>query len=386
MTHFITARNLPRSLGVLGLLLLTACGGGRIGKGLDWDLRGGNGLNTGGAGETLPPPAPGAGGIINYSGYQAVTANAGESVGAIAARAGQDPAEFARYNAVKVDDVMRGGEVLVLPKSAATAPSAGPAALDVTQIATTALDRVGTTTLPAPSDAKPAATPEEKGASHRVQRGETAFGIARQYNVSAKSLADWNGLGTEMSVREGQFLLIPTLNGTPPKPLEDVSEPGAGSATPTPPSALKPLPLEKTEPVATAKAKAAEPAADLSGDVSAPSGTFSMPVSGKIIRAYSKGKNDGIDISAGAGASVKAAGAGTVAAVTKDTKGTPIIVIRHAGGLLTVYAGVDALTVAKGDTVTRGQTIATVRGGTNAFLHFEVRKGVESADPMGYLQ
>jgi murein DD-endopeptidase MepM/ murein hydrolase activator NlpD len=386
MTQLITLQNVPRSLGVLGLLLLTACGGKGVGRGLDWDLRGGNGLNTGGAGETLPPPAAGAGGIINYSGYQAVTANAGESVGAIAARSGQDPAEFARFNAVNVNDVMRGGEVLVLPKSTASADTAGPAALDVTQIATTALDRVGTTTLPAPlatpvANAKPAG---EKGASHRVQRGETAFGIARQYNVSAKSLADWNGLGTEMSVREGQFLLIPTLNGTPPKPLEDVSAPGAGSATPTPPSALKPLPLEKTEPAA--KAKAPEPAADLSADVSSPVGTFSMPVSGKIIRAYSKGKNDGIDISAGAGAAVKAAGSGTVAAVTKDTKGTPIIVIRHAGGLLTVYAGVDALTVAKGDAVKRGQTIATVRGGTNAFLHFEVRKGVESADPMGYLQ
>ena len=42
--------------------------------------------------------------------------------------------------------------------------------------------------------------------------------------------------------------------------------------------------------------------------------------------------------------------------------------------------------LAKGDKVKRGQTIATVRAGDPAFLHFEVRKGVESVDPMGYLQ
>ena len=60
--------------------------------------------------------------------------------------------------------------------------------------------------------------------------------------------------------------------------------------------------------------------------------------------------------------------------------------IRHDGGLLTVYAGVAGIKVKKGDKVTRGQTIATVRSGNPAFLHFEVRRGVESTDPMPYLQ
>jgi murein DD-endopeptidase MepM/ murein hydrolase activator NlpD len=61
-------------------------------------------------------------------------------------------------------------------------------------------------------------------------------------------------------------------------------------------------------------------------------------------------------------------------------------VIRHADGLLTVYAGVDGITVAKGDTVKRGQAIAKVRAASPAFLHFEVRRGVESTDPTTFLQ
>jgi murein DD-endopeptidase MepM/ murein hydrolase activator NlpD len=111
-----------------------------------------------------------------------------------------------------------------------------------------------------------------------------------------------------------------------------------------------------------------------------------MPVSGKIIRAYDKKKNQGIDISAAAGSAVKAAEAGTVAAVTKDTDQVTIVVIRHADSLLTVYAGIDGLKVKKGDKVSRGQTIGAVRAADPSFLHFEVRKGVDSLDPMSFLQ
>jgi murein DD-endopeptidase MepM/ murein hydrolase activator NlpD len=63
-----------------------------------------------------------------------------------------------------------------------------------------------------------------------------------------------------------------------------------------------------------------------------------------------------------------------------------IVVIKHANKLLTVYGGVDGLKVKKGDKVKKGQTIATVGAGSPALLHFEVREGVESRDPMSYLQ
>ena len=221
---------------------------------------------------------------------------------------------------------------------------------------------------------------------HQVKRGETAFTIARQYNVSARALADWNGLGSDMAVREGQYLMIPTPSGAPvERPEEPVTQPGTGSPTPTPPSAAKPLPAEETAPAAEV-AKEAPPSPQMEEQRSAASSSqFVMPVSGSIIRGYDKQSN-GIDIAAPAGTPVKAAADGTVAAITQDTKQTPIIVIRHDGGLLTVYAGVAGTTVKKGDKVTRGQTIANVRSGNPSFLHFEVRRGVESTDPMPFLK
>ena len=111
-----------------------------------------------------------------------------------------------------------------------------------------------------------------------------------------------------------------------------------------------------------------------------------IPVDGKIIRAFNKGKNDGIDIASKPGASVVAAADGKVAAITSDADQVPIIVVRHPDNLLTVYANVDDIKVKKGDTVSRGKAIAAVRDGDNAYLHFEVRNGFESVDPTPYLQ
>ena len=147
--------------------------------------------------------------------------------------------------------------------------------------------------------------------------------------------------------------------------------------------ASTPLPAEKTTPAAAATAT--PPSPDL-GAQRTSAARLGMPVDGKIIRPYQKKKNEGIDIGAAAGTPVKAAGDGTVAAITKDTDQVPILVIRHDGNLLTVYANIDGIKVAKGDKVKRGQPIAVVRNANPAFVHFEVREGLESTDPVPYLK
>ena len=411
-----------RALGLtVSLAALSACTGGQPGmlSDLDWDFRsGGNTFDTTDAARqaTAARPSPDANGVISYPGYQVAVARRGDTVGSVAARVGINPAELASYNAIQPTATLRDGEVLALPRRVAAAgsvagagsvigsgnvaaaplPSTGGGAVSVTSIATTALDRVesggGATAAAAPAaQAQTQATGANLGSMaptrHQVKRGETAFSIARMYNVSARALADWNGLGADLEVREGQYLMIPTPSGAPaPKVEEVVTPPGAGSPTPEPPSAAKPLPDEETKPAAqAAEDRPASP--DLGEQRTAVSAAqFAMPVSGNIIRGYAPPKNEGIDIAAPAGTPVVAAAAGTVAAITQDTAQTPIIVIRHEGGLLTVYAGVAGITVKKGDTVTKGQTIANVRSGNPSFLHFEVRRGAASTDPMPFLK
>ena len=366
----------------------------------DWDLRNSNrGLDTTNAAlrATQTRPQPDTRGVLSYPGYQVALARRGDTVGSVATRLGLDPAAVAQKNALRPEDALREGEILALPSRVAELAPGGAGAtgaivgapiasgpIDVTTLAGAAIDRAS------PQPATPFAIVSPSGPEpvrHRVERGETAFTVARSYNVSARALADWNGLGPDMALREGQTLLIPTAadSALPPRP-EPVTEPGAGSPTPLPPSSAKPLPDEVPAPAA--KPAPGTPASpDLGADRTAVSAAqLAMPVDGKIIRSFAKGKNDGIDISAAPGTGVRAAADGTVAAITKDTDQVSVVVIRHANNLLTVYTGIDAVKVTKGAAVKRGQTFAVIRQANPAFLHFEVRKGVDAVDPMGLLQ
>ena len=369
------------------LLLLGAC---TQGEPFDVDLRrfGTGGFDTSAAVReaTANRPAPDARGVLTYPNYQVAVARRGDTVETVAARVGVPVADLARFNAVQPGVPLREGEVLALPRGVApapvaAAPGAAPGAIDVTTIAAGAIDRAEAGGGSA-ATAAPAAVSGPEPVRHRVARGETAYSIARLYGVSVNTLAEWNGLGSDLSVREGQYLLIPVASATPVAAAAapvDAARPGQGSATPVPPSASQPLP---PPPAATPPA----PEAPQMAAQATRTTQLQMPVEGRIIRPYQKRRNEGIDIAAPAGTAVKAAEAGTVAAITRDTEQVPILVIRHANNLLTVYANIDGIKVEKGAQVSRGQTIAAVRAGGTPFLHFEVRQGFDSVDPMPYLQ
>ncbi|MBQ2263049.1 MAG: M23 family metallopeptidase [Loktanella sp.] len=376
-------------------------------QGMDADLRDlGNGFSTAGAVQQVSDrPRPDERGVISYPTYQVVVAQRDDTIRSIAARLGLDANELALYNGVEVDAILRRDEIVALPGRVAE-PAAGTGLgaqgalqpFDVAAVATSALDRAdaaggpitATPLAPANGAAAPAPAPAAAPAGaepirHQVARGETAFSIARLYDVPVTAIAEWNGLNSEFSIREGQYLLIPRGNAAAPVRTAQpaVTAPGAGSPTPTPPSASTPLPdATTTAPVATPQAP------DLGTTTPAPAASSSRlaaPVQGSIIRAYAAGSNEGVDFGVPAGTDVRAADAGTVAAVTTDTSGGSIVVIRHADGLLTVYTQMDNLTVQKDSSVTRGQTIGKVRAGNPSFLHFEVRRGLQSVDPADYL-
>jgi LysM repeat protein len=371
---------------ILGLsLALGACS-----TPLDFDLRGiGNGFSTTEATrqQAGARPRPDNRGVISYPNYQVVIAQSGDAMADVAGRVGLPAQELAAFNGVPDGVAFRGGEVLVLPRrvtepSPATgAVATGPiqsGAIDVTAIAGAAIDRSGSAT-----GAAPAVQTGVEPIRHRVERGETAFTIARLYDVSVRTLADWNGLDADFNVREGQYLLIPVSAAGTTQVAALPAAPGAGTPTPPPPSASAPLPTPTPAPAPTPPPPTA--LAEERTEASNP-GAMMMPVSGSIIRPYVAGQTDGIAIAAAAGTTVRAARDGTVAAISRDTNGVPIVVVRHEGALLTIYSQVDGLEVEQGDRVARGDTIGRVRENNPAFLHFEVRQGFESVDPMEYLQ
>ncbi len=397
------------------LALLGGCGDIR-----DWDLRPGSGFSTAEAARqaTQARPAPDARGIISYPSYQVAVARRGDSVRSLAERIGLPAAELARFNALEPDMPLNEGQLLVLPRRVSEpAGAAGPGRPDIAGIASEAIDRApaapaapaaptagaGAAAAEPPFQVVPAPPPGARPAAadaapapglpggaepvrHRVQRGESAYTIARRYNVTVRALAEWNGLGPDFAVREGQTLIIPVADPSrrAAAPAPATSPPGQGSPTPVPPSAAQPLPPANPPPAATPPAT--PPSPNLGEQRSGPPSRLAMPAEGRIIRGFQRGRNDGIDIAAPAGAPVRAAADGTVAAITRDTDQVTILVLRHEGNLLTVYANIDGVTVERGATVRRGQTIARVRAADPAFLHFEVREGFEAVDPVTFLQ
>lgn len=374
--------------------LLASCGPN---GGFDPDLRGWmpGALNTAGAAANAAPrPQPDSRGVISFPNYQIAVARAGDTPAIIASRLGLGADELARHNALPANAPLDPGAVLVLPRTVAGgAPAAGGGGIvsstgQVTDpfagqgIAKPDVPgRSGTSA--ATAAAKPAPVTTAQPRQHQVVAGETAWSIARKYGIGVQDLASWNGLPANMTVRVGQRLIIPVAGQKAPEATRVTTAPGAGSPTPRPPSAAEPLPAEKTTAAATPAPKPDAPNLGATRTAASAGGRFQMPVSGAIIRVYEKGKNEGIDIAATAGTQVKAAGAGSVAAITRDTNGVPIVVVRHDGGLMTVYTGLDGLSVAKGDSVSAGQAVGTA--GKGGFVHFEVRRGFESVDPEDFL-
>lgn len=385
----------PLMIATCGLLVLAACD-----EPLDFDLRGlGGGFTTSQAAQnaTADRPQPDNRGVISYPSYQVAVARRGDTLADVATRVGLPVADLASFNGVDQDVPLRSGEIIALPRRVTEpSPATGavgtgpiqPSNVDVTTLAGNAIDNAAPTPV-ADTPRTPLPQTGQEPIRHKVERGETAFTIARLYQVPAKSLAEWNGLGADFAVREGQFLLIPVARvAAPDRTNAAATAPGTGTPTPLPPSAATPLPEDDTANPPAATPDPAKPVADV-GQASAPvkSAEMSLPVQGAIIRDYSKGRNEGIDIQAAPGTPVRAAANGTVAAITKSADGVPIIVIRHPDNLLTVYANVSDVSVAKDDTVTRGQSIAKLRGTADtAYVHFEVRDGFDSVNPNPFFE
>ena len=369
------------------LIILSVCSCGVLSN-LDFDFRG-NEYDTSDAVRKAMKtrPLPDSRGIISYSTYEVAVARKGDTIKSIADRLGLKSQNIAAYNGMSSLEKLNDGQLISLPnrtdkrKFQLKNSTSNRNEVNVTELASTAIE---TATSKKKVIKKSTSEQENEPIRHKVSRGETAFTISRLYNVSIRSLADWNGLDSNYTIREGQYLLIPLPRD---KIVTEVAtvKPGKNSKTPSPPSSAEalpePIPTENLE-ITSGKSKSSTRPENIEPSNT---GQFSYPVNGKIIRDYVKNKTDGIDISAPEGTPIVAAEKGIVAAITSDTQEVPIIVLKHEGNLLTVYAGIGDIGVKEKEKVLKSQLLGKIRPGNPSFLHFEVRRGFESIDPMEFL-
>lgn len=257
------------------------------------------------------------------------------------------------------------------------------------------------------------------GATHTVARGETLSAIARAYRAPLARVAAANGLSAPYPLEIGDRVLIPPpsapraskppepatiearaatygldidalLRGEPGKPVvrppaRDRPTPATAAPTPRRPRATA---GPTSPPEAASRPQAARPAPAPVTIADAP--RLDWPLRGRILSGFGAkpgGRfNDGVNIAAVAGAEVRAAAEGTVAYAGDGVAAFGgLVIVRHAGGWLTAYAHLDAILVARGDTLTRGQPLgrAGATGEVDApQLHFEVRRGRAPVDPL----
>lgn len=231
---------------------------------------------------------------------------------------------------------------------------------------------------------------------HKVGRNDTLLRLSRMYDVSITEMVRLNNLSEPYSLQAGQVLRLPSRMSDPP--VSDERDTVMAEAVRPPSAPAAATPARGKAPAATPTAPT-RPLLDKSMNnlslkpLNGVRGDFAWPVRGRTISKYGPKTgglfNDGINIAAARGTAVNAAASGNVVYVGNDLRSYGnIVLVRHPGGFVTAYSHLGETMVKRGDLVTKGQKIATVgTSGTVAEpqLHFEIRKGSQTYDPVRFL-
>lgn len=211
---------------------------------------------------------------------------------------------------------------------------------------------------------------------YTVKRGDTLYSIGRDFDQSPANLRSWNRLRNPDDLEVGQRILV-----RPPAGVVARTGAGQSSRPASTAAASKPRPKPAAKPGSKAQDDDDAPApADAKLD-------WIWPTQGKSAPSGDSYKK-GIDIAGSEGQPVVAAAAGKVTYAGHGIRGYGnMVIIKHTPQLLSVYAHNKTITVKEGDTVTRGQQVATMGSSdTNKVkLYFEIRRNGKPVNVMALL-
>jgi lipoprotein NlpD len=206
----------------------------------------------------------------------------------------------------------------------------------------------------------PTPPPARGGVYHIVKPGETLYGIGKAYDLNYAELARLNRLVDPNQIRVGQKLFIP--------------------------GAARQLSVEVITP---ADSTVTSPSVSMSSDL--PDDAIVWPILGNINSHFGRrgaSFHDGIDIAAQEGSPIRAIGKGEVIYSDQLRGYGNLVILRHSGGLVSVYAHNQVNLVAAGQFVAQGDIIGKVGSTgrvTGPHLHLEIRKNNIAQDPLLYL-
>ena len=231
--------------------------------------------------------------------------------------------------------------------------------------------------------------PALAGVVHVVRRGETVYRIARAYGIDPADLMETNGIADPRDRRgRARSCSCPARAASwTCRPRRSAGDPrararaGPGAARPRRDRARRPrrrpdgrrgAPTAAARDArATRRSRGRSRACSTAGTACAPGGATTGSTSPRPRARRSAPPRPGRVIYAG-----EQAGYGA------------IVILRHEGGLVTLYAHNSRLLVDEGERVARGEPIARVgQTGrtTGPHLHFEVREGTRPRNPLLFL-
>jgi septal ring factor EnvC (AmiA/AmiB activator) len=126
-------------------------------------------------------------------------------------------------------------------------------------------------------------------------------------------------------------------------------------------------------------------------------GAVEWPAEGQVIRNFglevhpvygTETTSDGISVSTQASVPVLAAGPGTVMYAREFLSMGRLVIIDHCDGFYSIYAHLGEIAVSVGDEVETGSEVGVsgaLPGGASGY-YFEIRRGGQPVDPLGYLR
>ena len=257
--------------------------------------------------------------------------SSGDTIYSIAWKYEIDPFELARWNNISSPYRIYPGQRLKMKPGAATASRSS-------------------------SQSSGAAARQSRPDAITVKKGDTLYGLAKEYDLSASKLASINGLKSPYVITPGQTL--------------------------------------KLQAPATASRKARSSSKSTTSTASLPNDnrkiSWQWPVQGKLITTFKSNKSGrkGIDIAGREGKDIRAAAPGKVVYSGNGliSYGN-LVIIKHNRTYLSAYAHNRKLLVKEGDSIKAGQVIAELgqTGADSPWLHFEIRKNGKPVNPLKYL-
>ncbi len=241
---------------------------------------------------------------------------------------------------------------------------------------------------------------------HILQKGETMYSLSRKYNVSVDSLCEFNGIADPSKLKAGQVIRIPscytvqagdTLYAISRKfsiSVDDLLE--ANNLTKN--SVIKPgqtllFPDNAVQSGTTAgDTPAVNPGSSvLSNPLVDPRSYETRKVDSSIIWpvkarevSYLSGKLYGVSLTAQKSEKVTAINSGSVISIGPYRGFGQVVFVQSSSGHIYVYAGLESISVKKGDSVSFGDVLGTLGNDVlsgKAQLNFMVYNNGQPMDP-----